>query len=190
MLRTLTVDRTTGSMQTRKSPARRIGTPIPGSRPNRETARFPIPDSRPNRESEIPSPIPGQIGNRGDGNWGFPGLGGALGPGHGPGALAQALSAALCDIKYPKPPRTGTQRVKLPSPQSASALKFFLVRYLQVQVRARGGFPSHPRVHTAEIAAAKNMPHSYSFTAGGISRRVLRSSVSLAWSAAFLPSPS
>jgi hypothetical protein len=46
--------------QTRKSPARRIGTPIPGSRPNRETARFPtrIPDSRPigNRESGNPPP--------------------------------------------------------------------------------------------------------------------------------------
>ncbi len=27
------------------------------------------------RESEIPSPFPGQIGNRGNGNWGFPGLG-------------------------------------------------------------------------------------------------------------------
>ena len=36
-----------------------------------------FPDSRfrPNRESGIPSPIPGQIGNRGNGNWGFPGLG-------------------------------------------------------------------------------------------------------------------
>ena len=35
-----------------------------------------FPDSRfrPNRESGIPSPIPGQIGNRGNGNWGFPGL--------------------------------------------------------------------------------------------------------------------
>jgi hypothetical protein len=34
-----------------------------------------FPDSRfrPNRESGIPSPIPGQIGNRGNGNWGFPG---------------------------------------------------------------------------------------------------------------------
>ncbi len=37
-----------------------------------------FPDSRfrPNRELEsgIPSPIPGQIGNGGNGNWGFPGL--------------------------------------------------------------------------------------------------------------------
>ncbi len=53
------------------------------SRPNRETGIpcFPIlaesgigvPFSRflPNRESGIPSPIPGQIGNRGNGNWGF-----------------------------------------------------------------------------------------------------------------------
>jgi hypothetical protein len=48
------------------------------SRPNRETGIpcFPIPAelvSRfwPNRESGIPSPIPGQIGNRGNGNWGF-----------------------------------------------------------------------------------------------------------------------
>jgi hypothetical protein len=36
-----------------------------------------LPDSR--RES----PIPGQIGNRGNGNWGFPGLGGVLGVGGG-----------------------------------------------------------------------------------------------------------
>jgi hypothetical protein len=43
--------------QTRKPPARRIGTPIPvsGRIGNRE---FPV--SRPNRESGIPSPIPGQ----------------------------------------------------------------------------------------------------------------------------------
>jgi hypothetical protein len=44
--------------QTRKSPARRIGTPIPGSRPigKRPVYRFPIPDSRPigNRESGNP----------------------------------------------------------------------------------------------------------------------------------------
>ena len=67
---------------------RPIGTPIPVSRPNRETGDFPIsvpgrsglgignslPVSRPNRESVIPSPFPGQIGNRGNGNWGFPGL--------------------------------------------------------------------------------------------------------------------
>ncbi len=36
-----------------------------------------FPDSRfrPNRESGLPSPpIPGQIGNQGNGNWGFPGL--------------------------------------------------------------------------------------------------------------------
>ena len=39
-----------GLSQTRKSPARRIGTPIPDSRPNRESGDF---------------PIPGQIGNRG-----------------------------------------------------------------------------------------------------------------------------
>ena len=57
---------------------RPIGAPIPVSRPNRETGDFPIPDSRPigpaDRESEVPSPFPGQIGNRGNGNWGFPGL--------------------------------------------------------------------------------------------------------------------
>ena len=38
---------------------------------------FPDSRSRPSRESEIPSPFPGQIGNRparGNGNWGFPGL--------------------------------------------------------------------------------------------------------------------
>ena len=49
----------------------------------RADSRFPakagnggFPDSRfrPNRESGIPSPILGQIGNRGNGNWGFPGL--------------------------------------------------------------------------------------------------------------------
>jgi hypothetical protein len=49
----------------------------------RADSRFPakagnggFPDSRfrPNRESGIPSPIPGEIGNRGNGNWGFPGL--------------------------------------------------------------------------------------------------------------------
>jgi hypothetical protein len=48
------------SEQTRKSPACRPGTPVPGpgSRPNRETARFPIPDSRPigSRESGNPPP--------------------------------------------------------------------------------------------------------------------------------------
>ena len=43
-------DRAAAGVQTRKSPARRIGTPIP--------------DSRPNRESGI-SRFPGQIGNRG-----------------------------------------------------------------------------------------------------------------------------
>ena len=59
------------SEQTRKSPARRIGTPIPV--PGRIGNRgFPV--SRPNRESGIPSPFPGKIGNRGNGNWGFPGL--------------------------------------------------------------------------------------------------------------------
>ncbi len=47
-------------VQTRKSPARRIGTPIPGRMGKRPVSRF---------------PIPGQIGNRGNGNWGFPGLG-------------------------------------------------------------------------------------------------------------------
>jgi hypothetical protein len=36
---------------------------------------FPDSRSRPSRESEIPSPFPGRIGNRGNGNWGFPGLG-------------------------------------------------------------------------------------------------------------------
>jgi hypothetical protein len=36
---------------------------------------FPDSRSRPSRESEIPSPFRGQIGNRGNGNWGFPGLG-------------------------------------------------------------------------------------------------------------------
>jgi hypothetical protein len=35
---------------------------------------FPHSRSRPSRESEIPSPFPGQIGNRGNGNRGFPGL--------------------------------------------------------------------------------------------------------------------
>ena len=50
--------------QTRKSPARRIGTPIPG--PGRIGNRgFPV--SRRNRESGIPSPIPGKkSGNRGN----------------------------------------------------------------------------------------------------------------------------
>ncbi len=74
----------------RKSPARRHRDPDSRSRPNRETGIpcFPIlaesgfgkqgiPVSRfwpgPNRESGIPSPIPGEIGNRGtrNGNWGF-----------------------------------------------------------------------------------------------------------------------
>ncbi len=32
-------------------------------------------ESRPNRETGVPSPFPGQIGNRGNGNWGFPGMG-------------------------------------------------------------------------------------------------------------------
>jgi hypothetical protein len=37
---------------------------------------FPVSRFWPDRESGIPSPIPGQIGNRGNGNlnWGFPGL--------------------------------------------------------------------------------------------------------------------
>ena len=70
-----------------------IGTPIPGpgrigkrdfpvSRSGNGTSLFPgpgrigkrgIPVSRfwPNRETGIPSPISGQIGNRGNGNWGF-----------------------------------------------------------------------------------------------------------------------
>ncbi len=37
--------------------------------------RGPVSRSRPNLETGIPSRFPGQIGNRGDGNWGFPGLG-------------------------------------------------------------------------------------------------------------------
>ena len=57
---------------------------FPDLRPIR--APFPVPgrignggklaDSRfrPNRETGIPSPFPCQIGNRGNGNWGFPGL--------------------------------------------------------------------------------------------------------------------
>jgi hypothetical protein len=52
-----------------------IGTPIPvpGQIGNRG---FPVSRFRPNRESGTPTPIPGhwQIGNRGNGNWGFPGL--------------------------------------------------------------------------------------------------------------------
>ena len=54
---------------------------IPGPANRDPDSRFPaksgnggFPDSRPNRESGIPSPIPGQIGNRGNGTWGFPGL--------------------------------------------------------------------------------------------------------------------
>jgi hypothetical protein len=35
---------------------------------------FPASRFRPSRESGIPSPFPGEIGNRGNGNWGFPGL--------------------------------------------------------------------------------------------------------------------
>jgi hypothetical protein len=54
--------------------------PIPGQIGN--SGDFPIPDSRPNRESgDFPIPDSRQkIGNRGNGNWGFPGLGG-LAPG-------------------------------------------------------------------------------------------------------------
>ncbi len=63
--------------QTRKPPARRHRDPDSRSRPNRETG---VPDSRRiPAESGVaggfPSPFPGQIGNRGNGNWGFPGLG-------------------------------------------------------------------------------------------------------------------
>jgi hypothetical protein len=62
------------SEHSRKSPARRIGTPGDSrSRQDRIGNRgFPV--SRPNRESGIPSPFPGKIGNRGNGNWGVPGL--------------------------------------------------------------------------------------------------------------------
>ncbi len=65
-----------------------IGDSLPVFRPNRAwyprfpdlrsgNGRFHVPhDSRcrPSRESGIPSPFPGQIGNRGNGNYGFPGL--------------------------------------------------------------------------------------------------------------------
>jgi hypothetical protein len=64
--------------------SRRGASPISRFAANRDPdSRFPAesgigdslcPDSRPNRESGIPSPIPGQIGNGGNGNWGFPGL--------------------------------------------------------------------------------------------------------------------
>ena len=56
---------------------RPIGTPIPDSRPNRETGDFPIPDFGRIGTRGFPPPIPGQIGNRGNGNWGFPGLHGS-----------------------------------------------------------------------------------------------------------------
>jgi hypothetical protein len=50
----------------------------PDSRFPAESGSGGFPDSRfpADRESEIPSPFPGhwQIGNRGNGNWGFPGL--------------------------------------------------------------------------------------------------------------------
>ena len=36
--------------------------------------RFPIPAESGIGEGNLPSPIPGQMGNRGNGNWGFPGL--------------------------------------------------------------------------------------------------------------------
>jgi hypothetical protein len=53
--------------------------PISRFAANRATGDFPIPRRfRPSRESGIepwiPSPFPGQIGNRGNGNWGLPGL--------------------------------------------------------------------------------------------------------------------
>ena len=57
---------------------RPIGTPIPDSRPNRETGDFPIPDFGRIGNRGFPPPIPGQIGNRGNGNWGFPGLRGIV----------------------------------------------------------------------------------------------------------------
>ena len=37
--------------------------------------RGPVSRSRPNLGTGIPSLFPGQIGSRGDENWGFPGLG-------------------------------------------------------------------------------------------------------------------
>ena len=47
----------------------------PDSRFPAESGNGPFPDSRfpADRESGIPSQFPGQIGNRGNGNWGFPG---------------------------------------------------------------------------------------------------------------------
>ena len=52
---------------------------FPTGRIGKRGSRFKFPDSRsrPNRETGIPSPFPGKIGNRGNGNLnlGFPGLG-------------------------------------------------------------------------------------------------------------------
>ena len=45
--------------------------PVPAESGN---GGFPDSRFRPSRESGIPSPFPGQIGNRGNGDWGFPGL--------------------------------------------------------------------------------------------------------------------
>jgi hypothetical protein len=95
--------------QTRNPPARRHRGPDSRSRPNRETGVpcqcFPIRDLRignlgfpvsrfwptRNRESRIPSPIPGQIGNRGNGNWGFGPLA------HG---TCQEPLAAAADVRW------------------------------------------------------------------------------------------
>ncbi len=77
----------------RRGSLRRLRQPRPGNpRPAESGPRFPFPAPgrirvgkrgfpvsrfRPSRESGVPSPFPGHIGNRGNGNWGlgFPGLG-------------------------------------------------------------------------------------------------------------------
>jgi hypothetical protein len=72
------------------------------------------PDSRfrPNRESGVPSPIPGQIGNRGNRNWGFPGP--SLGRSRGGAAPLQvagyweALSPGPLTVPRPRPKGTVT----------------------------------------------------------------------------------
>jgi hypothetical protein len=69
----------------------------PDSRFPAESGNGPIPDSRfpADRESGIPSPFPAQIGNRGNGNWGFPGL--ALRhTASGRGSLTRGSQASRC----------------------------------------------------------------------------------------------
>ena len=79
---------------------RPIGTPIPDSRPNRETGDFPIPDFGRIGNRGFPPPIPGQIGNRGNGNWGFPGLGRPTESARAPGGgLAPRLAPTTVEVE-------------------------------------------------------------------------------------------